>query len=316
MSIGILSSSNDLHALAVLKELIDGMGVVAHLVPVDRLVHLGGVSYTAGPPGQATVPDIFGERVSIEAMKVLWYRRPMLPQDPKTNTPQIQHAVDRACQTSLLGAFLCCFSGTWVNDPVRNDFASNKLFQLAMASKCGLRTPRTIVSSNVDEMDAFISSSAGGRAIVKPIRGTPGVSPFARLVNSGRDALGDAPAMPNILQEYVPGTRHLRCVAFGEQVVATALDTREVDWRLDATITHVEYALTDAMRERLLHLLRVLGLRMGVFDLKLGDGDDIWWLEVNPQGQFIGVEAYTGFSYVSAFAQYLKGLCGDATKSP
>ena len=37
-------------------------------------------------------------------------------------------------------------------------------------------------------------------------------------------------------------------------------------------------------------MVRALGLRMGILDLKLGPDGELVWLEINPQGQFTFLE--------------------------
>ncbi|WP_439400499.1 hypothetical protein ACRQ5Q_44180 (plasmid) [Bradyrhizobium sp. PMVTL-01] len=50
--------------------------------------------------------------------------------------------------------------------------------------------------------------------------------------------------------------------------------------------------------------LHELGLVMGIFDVKLTDDDEPVFLEVNPQGQFLFVEALCDLPLADIFAAF------------
>ncbi len=62
---------------------------------------------------------------------------------------------------------------------------------------------------------------------------------------------------------------------------------------------------------RLRAVLKALGLKMGIVDLKLTQAEIPIWLEINPQGQFLFAEALSGLNLTSAFAVF---LCEEARK--
>jgi hypothetical protein len=58
-------------------------------------------------------------------------------------------------------------------------------------------------------------------------------------------------------------------------------------------------------RHKLRTVLQLLGLRMGVVDLKLSPEGIPVWLEINPQGQFLFSEALSGLDLTAEFAAFL-----------
>jgi len=57
-----------------------------------------------------------------------------------------------------------------------------------------------------------------------------------------------------------------------------------------------------------------LGLKTGVFDLKLDrDGNPVW-LEINPQGQFLFAEALSGEDLGTAMADFLHREAQEAQR--
>jgi len=116
------------------------------------------------------------------------------------------------------------------------------------------------------------------------------------------EAMAVSPAM---YQEHIPGTRHVRAQCFGERVIAVLITAEALDWRarLDSDIR--PWTTPDAIRARLLEVMRTLGLKMGIVDLKLTDDDECVWLEVNQQGQFLFLEGLTGLPLTAAFCRFL-----------
>src|SRR5438270_9611 len=80
------------------------------------------------------------------------------------------------------------------------------------------------------------------------------------------------------------------------------------DWRhpLDADIE--PYALSMEVRDALLGILAEFGLQMGIFDLKLTNDGEPVWLELNPQGQFLFVEAMGGGDLMTPFVRFVQGI--------
>jgi D-alanine-D-alanine ligase-like ATP-grasp enzyme len=68
---------------------------------------------------------------------------------------------------------------------------------------------------------------------------------------------------------------------------AVQIESPYLDWRRHLDVPISAFDLGDDMRSRLTHVLKILGLTMGVFDFKLDRVGNPVWLEVNPQGQFL-----------------------------
>ncbi|KWA14622.1 hypothetical protein WL26_09885 [Burkholderia cepacia] len=64
------------------------------------------------------------------------------------------------------------------------------------------------------------------------------------------------------------------------------------------------YALDNATESMLISFLKYFNLRMGVFDLILRD-NEIVFLEINPQGQFLFCEALTSTPLRRYFYEFL-----------
>jgi hypothetical protein len=307
--IAIVTYKNDLHALgvqALLRQARDRCDVIES----DRLAASNSLSWSLDSHGgSGIVRNVDGEEVEVAELDALWWRRhARLPEiDPERLDPAGRDFAASNIRAALLGLFLTDFRGVWVDHPEAIRRAENKLLQLRMASAMGLRVPRTLVSQDPERIRAF-HRALRGRMIIKAAAGTWGVPALTGEV--GPEILEDADPLelcPAIYQELVPGDRHLRVHCFGEDVRAAVIESESLDWRHPLDVAMEPFTLSADLTRRLLALLAQLDLRMGVFDLKLSeeDGEPVW-LELNPQGQFLFVEALGGGELLKPFARFLR----------
>jgi glutathione synthase/RimK-type ligase-like ATP-grasp enzyme len=196
----------------------------------------------------------------------------------------------RDCRTTLFGIVLTWFTGTWVDHPESIRLAENKLIQLEAATDEGLRVPRTLVSQDPLTVRRFCRE-LDNRVGVKTVAGTPETPIMTGQVTAEMLRSDQAISVsPAIYQELVPGRRPLRICCFGERTYGAVLETDRLDWRYPLDATAAPYEVDGSIAAALQRVLRRLGLRMGVFDLKLDPDDVSWWLGVNPQGQFLFLE--------------------------
>ena len=305
----IVSHNDDLHALMVCDQLRRS-GDECSVIASDALAGTDGVTwYLEAGDGAAVALDIDGHEVSVRDLDLVWWRRMPRGFSPD-NWGQVPGAVEifaaRNVRNAMLGAFLNDFHGAWLDHPEAIQRADNKLTQLRAALAAGLRVPRTLVSQNPERIREF-AASLGGQMIVKTVSGVLGIPSLTGKVTSEHlEQDGPLRACPAIYQELIPGCRHLRVHCFGPDVHAALLESDLLDWRhpMDAEVT--PYELPIALSETLLALLARLGLQMGIFDLKLTDENEPVWLELNPQGQFLFIEALGGGNLVEPFVRFVR----------
>ena len=78
-----------------------------------------------------------------------------------------------------------------------------------------------------------------------------------------------------------------------------------MDWRVNLEVPFTIVDLPEDVKMHLCDVCKLLGLKMGVVDLKLTPEDKLAWLEINPQGQFLFAEGLSGLDLPSAFADFL-----------
>jgi hypothetical protein len=208
-------------------------------------------------------------------------------------------------QAALLGVMQTAFHGAWVSAPTETAAAESKMTQLRVARDVGLSVPETLVTTDPECLRAFVAS-LNGEVIVKALKDTSLGQLATLAVTPEMVALEPSVKMaPAIWQRKIAGRHHLRVCVFGSQVIAALLSSNLLDWRPDPDLRAAEFTLEEDICRRLRDMLNRLGLRMGVFDFKLDEAGRPWWLELNPQGQFLFLENLGSLDLLTPFCQFL-----------
>ncbi|MEU3075922.1 hypothetical protein [Streptomyces laurentii] len=305
--VAVVSERGDLHA-AVVRETLNRAGRVGcDVIESDGICGRDGLTWS---DDVCTLPTADGGRVDVERIGAVWWRRPVMRQLVPEGTGEAEtDLIDNDCRTALLGVLLNDFSGTWISHPYATSTAENKLVQLRAAQAAGLRVPRTLVSQDPVEIREFCAS-LDHRVIVKTVRGCAHQPLLTRRVTDAHLAAEQSIRLaPAIYQEYVPGTRHIRALCLGSDIHAVGIESGELDWRSNlrglVSGTTRPATLDDATAARVTATLKRLHLAMGVVDLKLDPGGRPVWLEVNPQGQFLFMEALSGTDLIGPCVDFL-----------
>lgn len=193
-------------------------------------------------------------------------------------------------------------SGQWVNPPANAERAERKIVQLATARSVGLKLPATLISNDQDRIRAFVRDTP--QTIVKPTTimswdtGDQWIGMTTTRISE--DDLWDPVAVeacPMIYQAEVPKKREYRIVVFGAEIVCVEIDSQavagaELDWRevKHRQLMMRQVALPEVLRESITRFMAEMGLVHGSFDFILGADDELYFLEINQQGQFLWLE--------------------------
>lgn len=312
----VVAPDDDDHAAEVLPRLsalgAEVLRVDLARIPLETTLEL---AFAGGEPERLALHDR-GRRIDLAACEAVWWRRPAR----YAALDAIAHAdARRFAQQEWYAAFAGLWHALparWVNDPVRQDVAIRKPFQLATAARAGLAVPRTLVTADPDAARAFASTCPADDellgAVVKTLTPVPGRYTH-RLRATDLDALDALRAAPAIVQEYVDGV-DLRVIAAGRELFSMEVDARRTahpedcrrDWA-NALETARPARLPDDVARRLLATMDRLGLVYGAIDLRRRDDGEHVFLEVNPAGQWLYVEEATGLPITDAVAHLLAG---------
>ncbi|MER5750447.1 hypothetical protein [Streptomyces sp. NPDC002088] len=298
--------ADDLHALAVADAAARRRYGAFHVVECDRIGGRRSLAWSSHADSPATVLTSEGLALPLEDVAVLWWRRMRANQQVSTRaaSDHERRLVNNDCRGALGGVLAAAFKGRWISSPEATDRAADKLYQLAVAREEGFRVPRTLVSQSRQDVVEFARQA--GRIIVKPVVGATGPLMFTQYVDDPSSIPEESfTVCPAVYQEYVPGRHHIRLNCFGEDMYAALIETDDLDWRPDLNVPISRWHVPDELARRVSAVLRRLGLRMGIIDIKLTPDGEPVWLEVNPQGQFLFLEPLLGEPLADRFLDYL-----------
>ncbi|MFE7359273.1 ATP-grasp ribosomal peptide maturase, partial [Streptomyces sp. NPDC057543] len=246
--------------------------------------------------------------VDLASVRSVYWRRPVWPAFPHLGPDDARFA---AAQVRYgLGGTLYALDGPlWVNHPLRNAAADYKPAQLAVAHRLGLNIPPTLVTNDPDEARSFIGGH--DRVIFKTLRWTPyqrngvPVTGWADPVTASE--IDESLALvPHLFQAVVDKVADLRVLVVGREVFAVRIGSGMLDWRKDySALSYRAVDLPDRVEKELLAYLDRFGLASGSFDITVDKAGDLWWLELNPNGQWGWLEESTGLAMSAAFAGLL-----------
>jgi glutathione synthase/RimK-type ligase-like ATP-grasp enzyme len=306
--IGIVTLAGDLHGITIQKTLESYDNIKCHIIESDRISNNNSINWsTTNLDPTSTIITREKEHIAIRDLDVIWWRRfnyPQIIQEQITDNTVID-LINNDCSDALLGAMVNGFSGTWINDPFATRKAENKLIQLKVAKRAGFNIPRTIVSQDPEKIKKFCKL-LNNNVIVKPIKGTNLRPIFTRKITEEHlKSNYSIQLAPAIYQEYIPGDNHIRAHCFGDSVYSVLIDSKELDWRENLDVPFRIIDLDINLKTSIINVVKDLGLKMGIIDLKLLNDSSPIWLEINPQGQFLFAEGLSDLNLTSYFCEFL-----------
>jgi hypothetical protein len=301
----ILSNPGDIHARHI-ANLLRGRG--REVFYVSRAHFGNGASLSLRPDAQRGSITIDGTRIVSDDISAVWYRRPGMVHAAPVITDELDRSFTENEWAQILDGFFAVASRRNISPPWKQR-AATKPLQLSMASRVGLRVPKTLITSDPAEALAFAGEFEGG-TVHKAMTSPSHHFVDTRVWNS-TDAqhIGDLPLCPTIFQQRIVGPADVRATVVGSQIFSACIlmgsGRAGVDSRLDADAPCTPYQLPSDVESAILRLMDELGLVFGTIDLKVADNGDHVFLEINPQGQFLYIEILTGLPISNALADFL-----------
>ncbi len=232
----------------------------------------------------------------------VWYRRTRLPEVKAKNEGERIYLLNEMdiFMSNLFGII----KTKWLSNPVAVSTAENKFLQLTLAKKLGFNVPKTLVTTDKKALISFIKKNKN--TVIKPIgRGridyTDNTSKliFTNIITERViTEIESFELTPAIYQEYIEKEYELRVTVVGKDIFAASVDSQSkeeslVDWRREK-IKFEHYNLPEDLTRKCLSLLEMLKISYGAFDFVKGKNGLYYFLEVNPNGQWVWIEKDTG----------------------
>jgi ATP-GRASP peptide maturase of grasp-with-spasm system len=270
-----------------------------------------------------------GINVDSDEIHAYWYRRGelkynhlKLESEPNNNlydalnnyyrtewghTAQYLHFLLKTMETNIIGSY--------------DDADTNKLICLEAAKRLGFNVPKSIISNNLKNIKRFIESNK--RTITKGIWG-PGYFaqdstgyesfsiPTTLYTIEDLEIVTGGDFQPTHFQEYIEKKFEVRSfyldkviysmAIFSQNNEKTAIDFRNYDDERPNRI--VKFKLPVEIEDKTISLMEHLGYSTGSLDF-IFDGQEYYFLEVNPVGQFGWLSRYCNYYLEREIARQL-----------
>jgi hypothetical protein len=297
-----------MHGLAVQNALRQRDGVVCHYVATNDSIAAGGLEWTTEQETPIRLRSDEGVWFNVAELDAIWWRRANYDQleHPGVHTDKHLRLATTEWKSALLGTLLDAFRGVWINHPEATARAEHKILQLRAAQAAGLKIPATYVGQDPCSLRVFFAQHSLEKLVIKKVRGT--LDTPLLTVRITPDDLTDEASIrlcPAIYQVEVSGSLHLRLHVFGSEVIAVSVESNALDWRPNLNVPMRPYNLDRIHKEKLIALNKALGLEMSIMDAKIDANGDLVWLEANPQGAFLFVQAISDVNLIDAFCDFV-----------
>jgi glutathione synthase/RimK-type ligase-like ATP-grasp enzyme len=317
----IISHEQDPHAERVIRHLEAARQPVL-LLNLSELPDRASVSIDYDRRGRPRIDYVRagGASYALSDVTSVWWRRPQAPDLSSVTDPQVNLFTANEWQEAINGLWQL-LDARWMNHPTFDDAASRKARQLRLAAEVGLKVPRTLITSDPLRARRFVDDAGEGRVIFKTFSCTHAIWRETRLLKPEDMAhVETVRVAPVIFQEFVPAECDIRITAVGGRLFAAAIRSvaRDglVDFRMsvgDAAVSAEQ--LPKGIADKLLALLKRLGLVYGAIDLRRTPDGEYYFFEVNTAGEFLFIEDRTGQPIAKAIADWLSAPSPSSSPS-
>jgi hypothetical protein len=223
--------------------------------------------------------------VDLATVRSVWVRTPSSFRMPEGMSAVEREFAKREAKLGVGGVLLALPDVLWVNRPDLAATAVYRPVQWAVAARCGLTVPRTLVSNDPAAVARFAQGSAPG-VVVKPLStnlvyedDTYKMGWTRTLSAADLADLSGINVTAHLVQDLAPKCWECRVVVVGDDMYSVAIHAGSqesyVDWRSDyPSLSYEVTELPEQVTASLRAVMSELGLVYGAFDLAVGrDGD-------------------------------------------
>jgi len=261
-------------------------------------------------------------------VKSIWERRPVSPEIPEHNNSQIRNVLDEEASEFVRWLRYFFANERSIGSSVWDRPNESKLRQMRIASDIirenGLRVnlPTTFITNKKSGMIELATSFAD--LVVKPI-GSDSIeldekyemSFVSRKISSNdikKFSEDDVRLCPTFLQNYIEKEYELRITAVGSQFFCCKIDSQllpegkgKEDWRegYDYGLPQTWILIPEELADFCRFYLAAIKSSFGCFDFILDKNGVYFFLECNPNGQWMWMEEDIGIPISEAIANFL-----------
>jgi len=310
----IISSKEDAHVPFVARHLNDSPIIIDSQAVIDGC----GLTYAFS---RGVLHVVYAGK-DITDTRGIWLRRPMHAESWDLPVADHYKKYARSALMETLNSLFVAFpDATWISDHYAILRAENKPLQQNTASRLGFYIPETIYTSDPLEARHFMKKHKN--TVVKSLaayhpKGQDGrrLAFFTRnITNDKAMDLEGLRVAPGVFQEAIEVGYEVRVTVVKNRVFAARIHLSGQphenirDWRLghfEGDIAFEPYELDVLTKQRCIDLVARMRLNYGAIDLIYDTKGTVWFLEINPNGQWAFIEKATGQSIGASIAACLE----------
>ncbi len=317
-SVLLLTHSGDFYTIDLVSQALARRGVRPIRFNTDLFPSTVKLLARAGDERSSYLVTETGEQVSAAEVRSVWARKLWTPRMAEDLDERFRSMCASESIAALEGFLDALHDAHWVNDLERQRAAENKQRQLRLATRAGLRVPRTLVTNDPDAARQFFAETEGQTVakLLRPLNVSMDAGqPFVYTSRVREEDLTGADTLrhsPMVFQELIPKAYELRVAYVGGEVFAGALDATgtsrgQTDWRRVAPeeCSWQPIQLPAEVSSSLHAMMSELGLVFGAVDLICTPAGEHVFLEVNPGGEWGMLERDLGLPISEAIAEAL-----------
>lgn len=290
-------------------------------VDIDRIVrgeHHISLNYNNGTIIYSTPKGSF----DLMDAESVWFRKPFgfgptYGFVEHIKDPVQRDVVDKEMHDLVNGICALLADKFWINHPSAINRARLKPHQLRTAQKVGLSTIETIITSNPSDARKFCKQ---GSTVFKPLTVSSlkygevyYIVETTLMTDELIDSLDLIQSQPIILQRYIDKACELRITCVGDELFVarqTPTDSAAniVDWRSlqdDGSRYDTNFVLPSSVAEGIHQLMLIYDLGFAAMDFVVDKQENVYFLEVNPNGQWLGYTDEIGLPAATSIANCL-----------
>ena len=253
-------------------------------------------------------------------IKTVWYRRPSnVKLISKSDDEYINDYISLQAEGFLKGFYYQLHdSAKWINRLPEQNKAKHKLLQLQLAQKLDFNVPKTIVTNDRNEIMSFVDNQTKvcTKGFAESSLNKSGrVYPFLTQVINKDFVLRNLDSIsicPTLLQEFIYKKFDIRIFILGEIIIAFEIHSQtqeetKNDFRgiNPYKLKHTKHKLPNDIESKVYNFVKAQGLIFSSMDLVVDENDNYYFLENNPNGQWLWLEHLTGVKLCDIFADEL-----------
>jgi glutathione synthase/RimK-type ligase-like ATP-grasp enzyme len=250
-----------------------------------------------------------------------WWRRPEKIKISEKDAPKMLHAFLTDEYRLVLRGLINILEQNncrIVTDPSILNRAKDKTLQQIWAAECGFKLPSQIITTSNQAFGTYfkkepqlISKSIDSIESIRDEERKKDFNLFANVIPENiRDQIENNKIKINVsyFQSKIQRNHELRVIAFGQYVYPFVIDDSgyDVDWRrVDPDSIDFKLSHHTSVAQKCLDYLQLSGLAYGAFDIIVDNNNECFFIECNPNGQFLFCDITGKTDLLKDFVSYL-----------